>query len=93
MSLHYPLTLHQLTDHLTLLLTFLSVFSNDCTVLGENLTDSLQSGSRDLFAFVIALGFMFYISVPVTFVALAVIPSTTYLRSVRPAGRGERNRD
>ncbi|KAL7416712.1 P-loop containing nucleoside triphosphate hydrolase protein [Mrakia frigida] len=59
--------------------SIVSRLSNDCTVLGENLTDSLQSGSRDLFAFVIALGFMFYISVPVTFVALAVIPSTTYL--------------
>ena len=52
---------------------------NDCTVLGENFTDALQSGSRDFFAGTIALGFMLYISIPVTFVALLVVPSTTYL--------------
>lgn len=66
--------------------------SNDCTVLGENLTDSLQSGSRDFFAGAISLFFMLYISVPVTLVSLIVVPSTVYFsykygQWVRKAGR------
>lgn len=47
--------------------------------MGEHLTDSLQSGSRDLFAGVIALGFMLWISPTVTAVGMVAIPSTAFL--------------